>query len=105
MHPVFAMITVPVMMLIIGFGAASQGKFFRIYSIATLLVLVAAGILTGVEAPNIDKDLPTPTIGIWERINIGVYMIWIAILSFMLWKREVSLVVKNSRSDYYLNFK
>jgi len=76
------------MMLIIGFGAASQGKRFRIYSIVTLIMLIVAGIFTSLEAPNIDKNLPTPWIGVWERANIGVYMIWIAVLSVVLRKKE-----------------
>ena len=88
MHIVFTMITVPLMMFIIGFGAASQGKRFRIYSIATLIILIVAGVFTSLEAPNIDKDLPTPWIGVWERVNIGVYMIWIAVLSVVLRKKE-----------------
>lgn len=36
----------------------------------------------------IDKNLPTPFIGIWERINIGAFMLWIIVLSVLLLRRE-----------------
>jgi hypothetical protein len=44
MHIVFGMVTVPLMLVAIGFGAAAFGKRFRIYPIATLVILVVIGI-------------------------------------------------------------
>ena len=51
MHIVFSMVTVFLMMLAIGFGAAAFGKRFRLYSIATMVILVAFGTLTVMDAP------------------------------------------------------
>jgi hypothetical protein len=90
LHIIFTAITVPLMMLTIGFGAAAFGKAFRLYSISTLVVLVVAGVLTGIDSPNISKNLPTPYIGVWERINIGVYMLWVAVLAGVLLQNEKS---------------
>jgi hypothetical protein len=59
MHIVFAMVTVLLMMLAIGFGAAAFGKLFRLYSIATIALLVLFGALTGMEAPRIAANLPS----------------------------------------------
>lgn len=87
MHIVFTLVTVPLMMLVIAFGATAFGKRFRQYSIATVVILIFAGVLTGLDSPNISKDLPTPWIGVWERINIGVYMLWIVVLTLVLLKR------------------
>jgi len=87
LHIVFTCITVPLMILAIGFSATSCGKPFRFYSIATLFVFLFAGIMTGMDAPNISKDLPTPYIGVWERINIGAYMLWMATFAVLLLKR------------------
>jgi len=42
LHIVFTAVTVPMMMVIIGFGAASLGKRFRNYSIITLAILFLA---------------------------------------------------------------
>ena len=70
--------------LAIGFGAAACGKRFRLYSIATTVILVACGALTGTEAPQLQANLPTPWIGVWERISIFVYMLWQGVLAINL---------------------
>jgi hypothetical protein len=84
MHIVFSFVTVLLFMLSIGFGAAALGKRFRIYSLITMTILIVFGILTGMDAPEMEANLPTPLIGVWERINIGVYMLWIIVLSVIL---------------------
>jgi uncharacterized membrane protein len=72
------------MLLAIGFGAAAFGKRFRLYSIATIALLVVSGALTGLEAPRIAANLPTPWVGVWERINIGVFLLWVVALAIAL---------------------
>jgi hypothetical protein len=84
MHIVFAMVTVLLMVLTIGFGAAAFGKRFRDYSIATLATHVAFGVLTGMDGPRIAANLPTPWIGVWERINISVFLLWVIVLAVAL---------------------
>ena len=88
LHIVWAMMTLLLMMLIMGFGAAALGRNFRIYTILTFVVFIVFGILIGVEAPNIPGNLPTPRIGIWERINIGAFMLWVIVLAIALLQRE-----------------
>jgi len=88
MHIVMSMITVLFFMLMIGFGAVAFGKKFRVYSFATLTILVTFGILTTIDSPGISKNLPTPFIGVWERINIGVFMIWVIVLAIILLKEK-----------------
>jgi len=87
-HLVMASVTVLVMFLSIGFGAAAFGKGFRFYSIITILVFIVFGVLTFVEAPNVDKNLPTPYIGLWERINIAAFMAWLLVFSINLLRLE-----------------
>jgi hypothetical protein len=83
-HIVMSIITVLLMFFSIGFGAAAFGRGFRIYSVVTILVFIVVGILTFKEAPNIGENLPTPLIGLWERINIAAFMVWILALSINL---------------------
>ena len=71
MHIVLAMVTVLLMLLAMGFGAAAFETQFRLYSVVTIVILVACGALTALESPRIAANLPTPWIGVWERINIG----------------------------------
>jgi hypothetical protein len=84
MHLVFTGVMLILMLLIIGFGAAALGKGVRIYSMLTLAVFLVFGTLTGLEAPNLMANLPTPRIGVWERINIGAYMLWLMVLAMVL---------------------
>jgi len=81
MHIVFATSTVLLMMLGIGFAAAGAGKRFRRYSIATMVILVAFGVLSGVDGPRITANLPTPWVGVWERISIGAFLLWVVVLA------------------------
>jgi hypothetical protein len=54
-----------------GFGAAALSTPFRHYSIATIVVLLAAGARTSLEAPAVIGDLPTPSIRVRERIDLS----------------------------------
>jgi len=84
MHIAFAMVTVLLMLLAMGFGAAAFGKHFRRYSIATMVILVACGAATVPAAANLQANLPTPWLGVWERINIGVFLLWVVVLATTL---------------------
>jgi len=88
MHIVFTFITVLLMLGAMGFSTASLGKRFRIYSIATILVLFVFGALTGMAAPQLEANLPTPWIGVWERISIGAYLVWVVVLAITLLRAE-----------------
>lgn len=98
-HIVMSAITVMLMFLSIGFGAAAFGKGFRFYSIVTILVFIVFGILTFVEAPNVDKNLPTPYIGLWERINIAAFMVWMLVFSIMLLRLEKKTSLRIANKD------
>ncbi len=87
-HIVMSVVTVLLMFLAIGLGAAAFGKGFRIYSIATLLVFIVFGVLTFSEAPNINKNLATPFIGLWERINIAAFMVWLLVFAIILLRKK-----------------
>lgn len=65
-------------------AAVAFGGLFRAYSIITLILLAFFGVLTFLEAPNVSANAPTPFIGLWERINIGLFLLWIVVLATML---------------------
>ena len=94
LHIAWAMVTLLLMMLIMGFGAAAFAKSFRIYTIITFVVFIIFGALIGTEAPGIPENLPTPRIGIWERINIGAFMLWVIVFAIAILRKE-----KDSRSQ------
>jgi hypothetical protein len=77
-------------LLALGLAAAALGKAFRIYSIATLLVLVVFGVLVFRDAPGVGTNQATPLLGVWERINIGVFLLWMVVLGIALLRRSHS---------------
>jgi hypothetical protein len=89
LHVVWSVVTVLLMALAIGFAAATMGRRFRLYSIATLATFVVFGILTFMEGPRLAANLPTPWIGVWERINIGVWLLWVVVLAVVLLRRPL----------------
>ncbi len=84
LHLVLSAMTVLLYLLALGFGATAFGKRFRIYSIATMVITLTFGALTGLDAPRIQANLPTPWVGVWERICIGVFLLWVVVLSIAL---------------------
>lgn len=95
LHLVWAGTTVFLMLLMMGFGAAALGKSFRIYTIASMVLHAVFGFLTSLEAPNVQTNGPTPWIGVWERINIGIFMLWVVVLAVLLLRREKETGVMN----------
>ena len=88
MHKLLALATVLSMSLAIGFAAAALGRRFRIYSIATVVMLVVFGLLAGLDAPRIEANLPTPTVGVVERICVGAFLLWVVVLAAILLPRQ-----------------
>lgn len=88
LHIVWAFVHLALMLLMIGYGASVFGKGFRIFSVVVVLIFLLFGILTTIESRGLEANLPTPHIGIWERINIGAYMIWVIVFALMLIKRN-----------------
>jgi hypothetical protein len=84
LHLVWAMVTVLLFMLAMAFGAAALGKRFRTYTIATIAVTFACGAWTATYASRIQADLPTPWVGVLERLSIAGFMLWIAVLAATL---------------------
>jgi amino acid transporter len=84
LHLVWAALTGIFFMFIVGFGAAALGRRFRVYSLATIVVVLACGAVTATYASQLQADLPTPGVGVWERISIAAFMAWIVILAIAL---------------------
>ena len=81
MHLVMTGITVFLMTVLIVIGSGIHGKRFRLYSFLTLLSMVVFGILTGQQTSKVAAQLPTPWMGITERITSYLPLIWVAVLA------------------------
>jgi hypothetical protein len=88
MHLILTTVTVLLILLAVGFGATANGKWFRLYSIGTLVILIVGGGLAGLDGARVAANLPTPWLGATERINIYGYMLWMAVLALVLWRGQ-----------------
>ena len=96
-HVVLGAVTVCLMFIAIGFATVAFGPGFRLFSIATLLILLTFGAMTFIEAPGLDAGQPTPWIGLWERITISAFLLWVAILSAVLWRPVLIPIAARAR--------
>ena len=81
LHIVVTSVMVLSILLAVGFGAVTLGPRFLRYSFGTLLVLVASLALIGVYGPRLAAGLPTPGLGIIERVNVYAYLLWVGALA------------------------
>ena len=91
LHIAWSVMTAILMTAAIGFAAAGLGTRFRAYSTVTVLVLVTFGWLTGVAGPRVSANLPTPLLGVWERVSIGAFLLWVVVLAAALLRRPSSV--------------
>jgi hypothetical protein len=96
LHIVATVLTVLLMLLAIGFGAAAFGPGFRVYSIVTLLVHLVFGAWAGADGPRLARGEPTPWIGVTERINIGAFLLWVVVLAVVLMRAQSSGAVQST---------
>ena len=87
-HVILGLMTVLFMLVVIGYGATAFGKPFRLYSVATIMILFVFGALTGLDSTRIGANLPTPWIGLWERITIYGFLLWVAALAIAVLRTE-----------------
>jgi hypothetical protein len=86
-HIALGVVTEVLYLLALGFAAAALGRAFRVYSTATFAVLLVFGVLIFRDAPAVGANEPTPLVGVWERINIGVFLAWVVVLALALLRR------------------
>jgi hypothetical protein len=65
-------------------SAKAFGGWFRVFSIGIILIFLVCGTLAGMDGARIADNLPTPYTGLWERINIFSYFVWVIVLTFKL---------------------
>ena len=87
LHPLMTAVMSLFILLSIGFGAFLSGKYFRLYSFTTIIIMLLFGAITASQAPHLVTGEPTPWMGFTERINIYFTMIWFLVLSIFLLRK------------------
>lgn len=75
-------------LLAIGAAALALGRRFRLYSAATVVTMLAVGLLSAPNGARLSAGQPTPGFGIVERVNIYASLLWIAVLSIALLRQR-----------------
>ena len=91
MHWVIAGVVVLLILLMITLGAIAYRRWFRLYSIGTLAILLVVGMWSiFVGGAQIAAEQPTPFFGLMERITVYGYLAWVAVLAIVLlrWERS-----------------
>ena len=89
----------PLLLVIIGFGAAAFGRRFRLYSIATILVTLAFGLWSGMDGPGVADNLATPWLGVKERISVYAYQLWLVVFAIALLRRQLAAAAERGRRE------
>src|SRR6266508_2649814 len=84
MHITLTIVISLLSLLAMAFGAVAFGKRFRVYSVATILTLVAFGATASMQAGALATNEPTPWQGVYERINVAAYLLWMVVLAIIL---------------------
>ena len=76
------------MVLFMAFGSGADGRWFRIYSILTILATLAAGAWTGAQTRLVEQGLPTPWGGAIQRVGVYGPMLWMLVLAVVLLRAQ-----------------
>lgn len=104
LHIVFTFITIPLMLASTLLAGLSFGKTFLAYSILTIIAQIGFGILTGLDVKAMEANEPTVFMGLWERVSIGVYLIWqvaLAVKLFYVVNRSHALYKPDTTPNMY----
>jgi hypothetical protein len=92
LHLVGGAIVLPLLLIVIGFGAAVFGERYRLYSIATVAVMLAFGVWAGLDGAAITDNLATPWVGVKERISVYAYQLWLVAFAIALVRAHIAAV-------------
>jgi hypothetical protein len=88
MHLVLSGVIMVFTFSLIGIAVATFGRWFKIYSLATAVVLLVFGMLTSMDAPRVQDNESTPWLGVNERIMYFSFLLWYAVLAARLMLRQ-----------------
>ena len=90
--PHAAVVSVLLMIIVASnrFGASALGRWFRLYSFATMVAILVLAAVVGVEATALAAGRPTPWIGFAERADVGLFLLWGTVLAIALIRAQRS---------------
>jgi len=99
LHMVCTVVLVFSALFAMGFGIRALGKRFGAFSAVCLVCVLVFGVLAGMQGARVAEGLPTPGMGIIERGNIYVIMLWVAVLAIAVLRSDPSEVATRRVSE------
>lgn len=99
LHFILTGLTTLLILLAIVYAAAVYGKNFRYFSIFIIVILLVFGAFAALDVPRIADNLPTPWLGFTQRVTIGAYLLWVAVLSVKLYIEQGKK--QSGKTSYY----
>src|SRR5690606_39228098 len=84
LHLIEGGLAMAILLAAMGCAAMALGRRFRLYTIATIVLMVAFGAWSAMEISQVEAGLATPWIGVKERIFWYAYQLWFIALALTL---------------------
>lgn len=88
LHLIEGAVEMSILLAAMGCAAIALGRPFRLYTIATVAVMLIFGAWSATDIPRIEAGLSTPWVGVKERIYWYAYQIWFISLALVLLRRR-----------------
>jgi len=88
MHVALTIVLSLLFLVAMAFGAVAFRRWLRVYSIATILTLMVFGAMASLQAGALATNEPTPWQGAYERVNVGAYLLWMAVVAVVLLRAD-----------------
>lgn len=84
MHLIEGGVAMALLLAAMGFAAAALGRRFALYTVATIVVMLAFGGWSTMDIPRVEAGLGTPWVGVKERIYWYSYQLWYIVMAIRL---------------------
>ena len=88
MHETLTFVWLPIIVAAVVLSAIAYRGWFRLYSIGTLLLMMAFGVASGIAIDGLEQN-DTPWAGVFERINAYALMAWLIVLAVTVMRRSL----------------
>lgn len=86
-HIALTVVTVLLIVVQVVVGGWLVRGWFAVYSALTVVAMAVGGAITARRSTELPD--PTPWLGLWERVNIGSWLLWMAALGGLLVARRL----------------
>jgi hypothetical protein len=89
LHLIEGGVEMMILLAAMAFAAAAFGRRFRLYTVVTVLAMMAFGGWSAMEIPRIEAGFATPWVGVKERIYWYAYQLWFVALALTLLRQRL----------------